>query len=113
LFLDKQPGYKRLNCTQAIAQTFKEKYSFITDQTITDFKKRGFGKAPNKECGMFYAAKYIFENNGQLEKVKEFELYFKGIASSTQCSDIIKKKIVFCADCINKTSEFINKKNKE
>ncbi len=34
LFLGKQAGYKRLNCAQEIAETFKQKYSFIIDLEI-------------------------------------------------------------------------------
>ncbi|MBU1043214.1 MAG: hypothetical protein KJ915_02310 [Candidatus Omnitrophica bacterium] len=113
LFLGKQPEHKRLNCAQAIAQTFKLKYSFITDQTIKEFKRMGFGKAPKGECGMLYAAKYIFENNQQSDKAQKFEQEFIRFAGSNKCSEIIKKKIAFCAECVSKTAEFIDQKKKE
>jgi hypothetical protein len=61
LFLGQQTGYKRLNCAQAIAEAFRQEYNFLTEDTVKDFKKMGHGKAPNGECGMLYAAKYIFE----------------------------------------------------
>lgn len=109
LFLGKYPGQKRLNCAQAIAFTFKDKYSFITDATIKEFKEMGHGKAPKGDCGMLYAAKYIFENNGQSDKVQAFEKYFIEFAGSPKCAEIIKKKIEFCAQCIIKTAEFIDK----
>ena len=108
LFLGQQKGYKRLNCAQAIAEAFKEEYGFITKDTVKAFKKMGHGKAPNGECGMLYAAKYIFEKNGQEDKAKEFEKHFIKFAGATKCKELIKKKIPFCAYCISKTAEFIN-----
>ncbi len=108
LFLGQQEGYKRLNCAQAIAEAFKEEYGFITEETVKSFKKMGHGKAPNGECGMLYAAKYIFEKNSQEDKAKEFEKHFMEIAGTTKCKELIKKKIPFFAYCINKTAEFIN-----
>ena len=108
LFLGQQRGYKRLNCAQAIAEAFREEYSFLTKDTVKAFKKMGYGKAPNGECGMLFAAKYIFEKNGQPDKAAEFEKQFREFAGTTQCKELIKKKIPFCAQCINKTATFID-----
>jgi len=108
LFLGQQLGYKKLNCAQAIAEAFREEYGFITEETIKLFKKMGYGKAPNGECGMLYAAKYIFMENSQPEKAKEFEKHFNEFAGTTKCKELIKKKIPFCAYCIGKTAKFIN-----
>ena len=73
LFLGQQNGYKRLNCAQAIAEAFRQEYNFLTEDTIKDFKKMGHGKAPNGECGMLFAAKYIFQKNNHPDKAQEFE----------------------------------------
>lgn len=108
LFLGQQEGYKRLNCAQAIAEAFREEYGFLTEETVKIFKKMGHGKAPNGECGMLFAAKYIFNNNDQPEKAMEFEKHFIEFAGTTKCKELIKKKIPFCAYCINETAKFIN-----
>lgn len=108
LFLKQEKGYGRLNCAQAIAEAFREEYGFITEETVKAFKKKGYGKAPNGECGMLYAAKYIFEKNGQPDKAIEFQKHFIEFAGTTQCKELKKKKILFCADCINKTAKFID-----
>ena len=108
LFLGQQEGYKKLNCAQAIAEAFREEYGFITDKTVKSFKKMGYGKAPNGECGMLYAAKYIFFKNNRSDKAIEFEKYFVEFAGTTKCKELIKKKIPFCAYCISKTAKFLN-----
>ena len=81
---------------QVIAEVFRDKYDFLTEETIESFKKMGHGRAPNGECGTLYAAKYIFEKNGQIDKIKEVEQYFVEVAGDTKCKEIIKKKIPFC-----------------
>ena len=68
LFLGRQKGHKRLNCAQAIAETFRKEYDFLSKDTVKAFKKMGHGKAPNGECGMLFAAKYIFEKSGRIDK---------------------------------------------
>ena len=108
LFLGQQEGYKKINCAQAIAEAFRKEYGFITEKTVKTFKKMGHGKAPDGECGMLYAAKYIFNKNSQPDKAKEFEKHFIEFAGTTKCKELIKKKIPFCAYCINKTAKFIN-----
>jgi hypothetical protein len=108
LFLGQLKGYKRLNCAQAIAEAFRQEYDFLTEDTVKAFKKMGYGKAPNGECGMLFAAKYIFEKSGNLDKAHEFEKHFIEFAGTTQCKELIKKKIPFCAHCISQTSEFID-----
>ena len=109
LFLGLQKGYKRLNCAQSIAEAFRNEYGFITEDTVKEFKKKGYGKAPNGECGMLYAAKYIFEKNGNPDRAHEFEKHFIEFAGTTQCNELIKKKIPFCAYCIDETAKFIDK----
>jgi hypothetical protein len=95
LFLGQQTGYKRLNCAQAIAEAFRQEYNFLTEDTVKDFKKMGHGKAPNGECGMLYAAKYIFEKNNRPDKAQEFEKHFREFAGTTKCKELIKKKSPF------------------
>jgi hypothetical protein len=108
LFLGQQKEYKRLNCAQAVAEAFRQEYDFLTEKTVKEFKKMGHGKAPNGECGMLFAAKYIFEKNGRPDKAQEFEKHFREFAGTTKCKELIKKKIPFCAHCINRTATFID-----
>ena len=61
LFSGQQRGYKLFNCAQAIAEAFRQEYDFLTEDTVKNFKKMGYGKAPNGECGMLFAAKYKFK----------------------------------------------------
>ncbi len=100
-------GFKRLNCAQTIAMLFKERFDFITNDTIRDFKKMGHGRAPDGECGMLFAAKYILEKDGFHEEVDEIDRFFRGIAGTTNCKVLRKMKIPFCAECLVKTAEYI------
>jgi len=102
-------GCRRLNCAQTILQIFKDRFDFITDERISDFKKMGVGKAPNGECGMVYAAKFIMQNSGRSDGIAEFEKFFTGIAGSLKCSDINKKKREFCTLCVEETAGYLDK----
>ncbi len=101
-------GYSRLNCAQTILEIFKDRVDFISDKTVSDFKKMGVGKAPGGECGMVYAAKYILENSGKSENIEEFEKFFTDQAGSLKCSDIRKKKRDFCNLCIQETACYLD-----
>jgi hypothetical protein len=103
-------GFKRLNCAQTIAEIFKDKFNFITEQTISDFKKKGVGKAEGGECGMVYAAKFILRNSGTEEDVADFEKFFTELAGSLKCSEINKRKREFCNSCIMETAGYLEKK---
>jgi len=103
-------GCRRLNCAQTIAEIFKDKFYFITENTISDFKKKGSGKAAGGECGMVYAAKFILENSGSHDDVAEFEKFFIELAGSLKCSHIIKKKREFCNLCIKETAAYLERK---
>ncbi len=105
-FLGKN-GYKRFNCAQTIALLFKDRFDFITDDLIRQFKKMGHGRAPHGECGMLYAAKYIFEQDGLHSEIPEVEDYFREIAGTTSCREVKKKKVPFCAVCLEKTALYI------
>jgi hypothetical protein len=103
-------GYQRLNCAQTILQIFRNKFDFITEETISDFKKKGVGKAEGGECGMVFAAKYILRNSGKSEEIPEFEKFFTDYSGSLKCSDIRKKKREFCTLCIEETAGYLDKK---
>ena len=102
-------GYVRLNCAQTIVQIFRDKFDFITDGTISDFKKKGVGKADGGECGMVYAAKFILQNSGRIDMILDFEKFFTDYAGSLKCKEINKKKREFCTRCIEETAEYLDK----
>ena len=102
-----EKGFKRLNCAQTMAEIFKDKYDFLTDDTVKAFKKMGYGKAPKGECGMLYAAKYILDESGEPDKIIEIENYFIEIAGTTLCRELKKKKIPFCAQCLMQTASYM------
>lgn len=106
-------GLKRLNCAQTIAQIFKDKFDFITDDTVSDFKKKGVGRAPGGECGMVFAAKFILENAGTPDDVAGFEKFFTEFAGSLKCSEIKKRKREFCTLCIKETAGYLDRKLNE
>jgi hypothetical protein len=54
----------------------------------------GHGKAPNGECGMLYAAKYIFEKTGRPDKAREFEKQFREFAGTAKCKELINRAII-------------------
>jgi hypothetical protein len=101
-------GYSRLNCAQTILEIFKDRVDFITDKTVSDFKKMGVGKAPGGECGMVYSAKFILENSGKGDTINEFEKFFIDQAGSLKCGDIRKKKREFCNLCIQETAGYLD-----
>lgn len=102
-------GYVRLNCAQTIVQIFRDKFDFITDETISEFKKKGVGKAAGGECGMVYAAKFVLQNSGRSDKIADFEKFFTDYAGSLKCSEINKKKREFCTRCIEETAGYLDK----
>ena len=57
---------------------------------------------------MLYAAKYIFLKKNRPGKAQEFEKHFRKFTGTTKCKELIKKKIPFCAQCINRTATFID-----
>ncbi|MFC1668772.1 C-GCAxxG-C-C family (seleno)protein [Spirochaetota bacterium] len=99
---------KRLNCAQAVAMAFKDTLPFITDDTIKQFKKKGFGKAPEGECGMYFAAKYILEKTDHHHKIDDFTRYFLSFAPSVSCKELKKMKVPFCAECLKKSVDYVD-----
>ncbi|MBT8342299.1 MAG: hypothetical protein HKP58_15145 [Desulfatitalea sp.] len=109
-FLGKK-GHKKLNCAQTIVELFKDRFDFLSDETVKKFKKMGYGKAPEGQCGIVYAAKYIFEKQGRIDDSRLTEKYFIKIAGTTNCKELKKKKIPFCTECLVQTARFIQEKH--
>ena len=101
-----QEGAKRLNCAQSIISAFKDKYDF-DEKIIDSFWQFGSGRAPDGQCGAYYAAKYILENKRADIKTDKLDQYFIEQAGSLVCHDIRKSKKLSCARCVEKSAEFI------
>ncbi len=103
-------GFRLLNCAQTIIHIFKDRVDFVSESTISDFKKMGLGKAPDGECGMVYAAKFLLQNSGKDEDAADFENFFTDFSGSLKCSEIRKKKRTFCTQCMEETAGYLDKK---
>jgi len=104
-FLGKD-GYKKVNCAQAFASVYNGKFN-INDDLIKDFKKYGVGKAPEGECGIYFAGKHILKNSGSEDKVEEFSEHFNSVAGTFTCKELRKKKIPFCTHCLSESVLFV------
>lgn len=101
-------GYKRMNCAQSVISAFKEKYNLSAD-TVEAFGAYGGGRAPDGLCGALYAAMHILKENAGIEKCNELEGYFIAQAGSVKCREIRMCKKLSCLDCVEKSSEFLDK----
>jgi len=99
-------GNPRLNCGQAVAQAFKEKFGLSND-FITALDSTGYGKAPEGVCGALYAAQIILCQIGNA-KTKEIFKTFSDHAGSVYCSDIRKLRKVSCVGCVKKAASILN-----
>lgn len=104
-FLGKE-GFRRLNCAQAVASAFKEKYH-LKEETLEAFRAFGSGRAPEGLCGAYYAAKYILEENETSGKADRLERYFLEEAGDIHCSRIRECKKLSCLGCVEKSAEFL------
>lgn len=100
-----QGGCKRMNCSQSVADAFKEKFN-LQDDFIDSLKSFGGGNAPLGVCGAFYAVKRILEEYDK-EKTTEFEQYFLEHARALKCTEIKGLKKISCVGCVEKSSEFL------
>lgn len=107
-FLGKN-GKKRINCAQAFASAFIGEYG-INDQFIKDLKKKGVGKAPEGQCGIYYFGDQLLQRAGKPEHQTEFAHYFHQFADSLSCKELRKHKIPYCAECLKKSVDFVAKK---
>ena len=95
----------KVNCAQAIALAFKEKFS-IKDETIQEQKKNGGGKAPDGNCGALHSALEILGKQYP-DKAEELKCYFSKTAGSCECSEIKKIKKLTCVQCVELTAIYL------
>jgi len=106
-FLGKE-GLRRLNCAQAVASAFQEKYD-LSAETLEAFRAFGSGSAPEGLCGAYYAAKYILEKNEAQGEANRLERYFLEQAGDIRCSRIRACRKLSCLGCVEKSAEFLEK----
>lgn len=100
-------GHKKLNCAQAVAGAFKDKFS-LSDDDIEKFAGYSGGRAPDGRCGALYVAGSILEKVSP-EKVKDCEKVFLSDAGSIKCREIRAMKKLSCAGCVEKVAQYIEK----
>jgi len=101
------PGYKRLNCGQAIMCAFQKKIP-VPQETVDQCRRFGGGNAPEGNCGSFHAAKVMLENSHP-QRVKECADVFMSQAGSLKCAEIRKIKKLSCLGCVEKIAEFLER----
>lgn len=103
-FLGKN-GCRRLNCAQAVVATFKDKFR-LPEHMIDEYASFGVGKAPQGECGAFYAARSILEAINP-EKFRQHEERLIAQLGSLTCRDIRSSRKLSCVGCVEKAAEFL------
>ena len=97
-------GQRSLNCAQSVIDAFNKTMYEIFE--LDDFSSCGGGRAPDGECGAFYACKIILGNCCP-EKIPDLESYINDIAGSAKCREIRKAGNLKCIDCIEHCTKFI------
>jgi len=99
-------GQSRLNCGQAIAMAFREKFD-LSDEFIEKLALSGFGKAPDGVCGALYAAQVILDKLGN-GKTDEAAKFFNEHAGSVYCAQIRRIRKVSCVGCVKKAASILD-----
>lgn len=100
-------GKKRINCAEAILRAYHEHIAPLSEENLKHFKKCGYGKAPGKVCGAYYAGEYLI-NRGCSDKLEDFQNAFKEEAGSLICREIKKKKTLSCEECVETSARFLS-----
>ena len=99
-------GNPRLNCGQAVAQTFKEKFS-LSDDFIFALESSGNGRAPGGVCGAIHAVQTILRQVDS-DKADQAGKLFSEHAGSLLCSDIRRLRKVSCIGCVKKAASLLH-----
>jgi hypothetical protein len=101
-------GFKRINCAEAISRAYHKDIAPLSESDLKDFKKCGYGKAPGKKCGAYYAAEYLLER-GKPDMLGDFQEYFKQEAGSLICPEIKKGKALPCEECVATVARYLSR----
>ncbi|MDO8663079.1 MAG: C-GCAxxG-C-C family protein [Candidatus Omnitrophota bacterium] len=100
-------GPKKLNCAQSVIAAFREEFG-LDENTVCLFASFGSGRAPEGECGAFYAAKFILQVNHQ-DKLDECQNIFISKAGSLKCKEIRKINKLPCLGCVETIAGFLDR----
>jgi hypothetical protein len=100
-----QDGHVKLNCAQSVINAYHDVFG-APQQDVDSFAAYGGGKAPEGNCGAFYAALYLASKKyPQQGSVLESE--FCSAAGSLKCKDIRSKRKLTCLGCVEKAAELL------
>jgi len=100
----------KFNCGQAVMAAFKEKFS-VDESLLKLFSGYGSGRAPEGECGAYYAVKHLL-SGVEDDRVKLCEAAFKERGGSTKCKEIRQGRKLSCIGCVETAAEFLEKAEK-
>ncbi len=98
-------GHQKLNCAEAVAVAFKEKFQ-LSDQDLSAFGGCGGGRAPGGVCGAWHAARVLLARKDPA-RIKECEEAFQAEAGALQCREIRALKRLPCAGCVDRAAGFV------
>ena len=103
-----QIGPRRLNCAQAVAETFREKFP-LDEKTTVLLSACGGGMAPDGLCGAFYAAKCLLDLHFP-HRAEESMEHLRDVAGSLKCREVKALKKLPCFGCVEKAAEIVEGK---
>jgi hypothetical protein len=103
-FLGKD-GHVKLNCAQSVIKAYHDLFK-TPEQEVNVFAGSGGGKAPEGQCGAYYAAWHLAFKNNPL-KINQFEQDFINAAGSLKCKQIRNQGKLSCLGCIEKAADLL------
>ena len=98
-------GDKKLNCCQSVIAAFTDKF-LLDENRVGLFAAYGSGRAPEGECGAFYAAQFIMGAKRK-DEIERFRDIFLSKAGSLKCKEIRQGRKLSCAGCVEAAAEFL------
>jgi hypothetical protein len=106
-FLGCQAG-KKLNCGQAVVAVFgqdREEYPHL----VAEFASYGGGRAPEGECGAYYALRVMLSRWGQSRHEQVCREHFVSAAGAIRCADIRRQRKLSCVGCVEQAAGCLEK----
>ena len=98
-------GCAKLNCGQSVIKACYDKFEAPPD-AVVQFAAFGAGKAPQGECGAYYAARHLLSKK-HAHKLGQFALDFINSAGALKCKDIRKLRKATCLECVEKAVDLL------
>ncbi len=99
----------RLNCGQSVIKAYYDKFEALPDE-VALFAAFGAGRAPQGECGAYYAARHLLSKK-HTHKIGQSAQDFINFAGSMKCKDIRKLRKVTCLECVEKAVDLLEGEN--